>query len=235
MNDDPLEFSEVTEAMIRAALEATHTSLPARVIRYDGHDKRTATVKPLVMLPTHTGPYLEIPPISGVPIVFPSTVAGSLLFPVNPGDQVLLVFTEVAIGHFLASDGSGPVETDTLSRHDLGNAVAIPGLWPAKAVPENPDVSGVALYSKTGAVVELDALLSIRNQTTTLLAEINRLWSAIGSVRSDLASEFSSMAAALLTTSASDAATSFVDAAAEQSSGQSEISSGKSAIKNLLR
>lgn len=74
-----------------------------RIVSYKGHAKRLATVQPSVRIPTPAGPLLDVPPIIDVPVVFPSTLAGSLLFPVRAGDGVLIIVSEVGIGKWLQS------------------------------------------------------------------------------------------------------------------------------------
>lgn len=178
-----LEFAEVLENSIRAMIEGVHTIVPGRVVSYDGHDKRTATVQPVVRLPTSSGPLIDIPPIAGVPVAFPSSAAGSLLFPLSKGDGVLILVAEVGIGKFMTSKAGAVSDPDDHSRHTFTDAIAIPGLWSIPTVPETPAgldaANGTVLYSKSGSVVELGKTLGLRNETSDLKKEIQGLWTVI--------------------------------------------------------
>ncbi len=126
---------EVLDSFFASKMEAVHTCLPGKIVSYEGHATRRAVVQPMVRLELGTGPVLEIPPIAGVPVIFQSSADASILFPVKEGDGVLILFTEAGIGRYL--NGKGEMQDpDDQTRHSLTDAVAIPGLWPWKAVPK---------------------------------------------------------------------------------------------------
>ena len=191
-------MSEVVEAAIQAAIEDVHTVIPGRVVSYDGHAKRTASVQPVVRLPMVSGPLIDIAAIDGVPIVFPSTAAGSLLFPLAKGDGVLLLFSEVGIGRFLTSKAGTVSDPGAVGRHALHDAIAIPGLWSIPAVPSSAAKSdGVVLYSATGSAVELGRTIDLRNENSTLRAVLEKMYDDIRQLRTDLALNFSALATAI--------------------------------------
>lgn len=180
-----LEFAEIVEMSVKALLEGVHTVIPGRVVSYNGHDKRTATVQPVVRLPMVSGPLLDIPPIDGVPVAFPSTAAGSLLFPLAKGDGVLILFSEVGIGRFLSAKAGAISDPGTTGRHALSDAIAIPGLWSVPTVPQQAkDVAAdsTVLYSASGAVAELGAKLGLRNGSGDLRTELEAIWDAIADI-----------------------------------------------------
>ena len=110
-----------------------HTVIPGEIVSYDGHDKRTAQVKPLITLKTNKGLSIELPPIDNVPVQFPSSSTFNFLYPLKKGDGCLIAFSEVGIGNFM--NNSGVVEADDISRFSLTDAICIPGLFSPSVVP----------------------------------------------------------------------------------------------------
>ena len=60
------------DLFLSSAMYAVHTSLPARVEKYDA-GKHTATVKPAVNMLMDNGVQIEIPSLMEVPVVFPAS------------------------------------------------------------------------------------------------------------------------------------------------------------------
>lgn len=191
-------IAEAVQFLLDARLEDTHTAIPGIVTKYSGHSTRLATVQPAIRLPRTTGADQDIPPIGGVPVVFPSSSAGTLFFPIQPGDGVLLVFSEVAMGRYLRSSGRDLADAGSFSRHRLTDAIAIPGLWAPKAAPKYPsdaDQNSTVLMSAEGALVELGQVLGLRNQQTDLRTELDKIWADLIQLRTDLAAQFGQLAA----------------------------------------
>lgn len=184
---------EVLDAAIAASLEGVHTVIPGRIKSYSGHKERLAVVQPSVRLPMPSGPMLDIPEIQGVPVVFPSTKAGSLLFPVKPGDGVLILFSEVGIGRYMGAAENDVVDADSMRRHSLADAIAIPGMFnprTAPALPDGADEDKTLLLSDDGAFVELGDRLKLQNGASNMLAELQKLWDALIALRTELATQF---------------------------------------------
>lgn len=104
-----------------------HTSMPAKIVEYN-KDKCNATVKPVLKKKFFDGDELEIQVITNVPIVFPRTNRGSISFPLEKDDGVLLVFSERAMEYWL-NKGEITIPGDR-RKFDLTDAIAIPGLFP---------------------------------------------------------------------------------------------------------
>ena len=81
------------DLFLSSAMYAVHTSLPARVEKYDA-EKHTATVKPAVSMLMDNGVQIEIPSLMEVPVVFPASKFFDMEFPLDEGDGVLLLFQE---------------------------------------------------------------------------------------------------------------------------------------------
>jgi len=130
------KFVDVLNEWLSSKLDKIHTVLPGRIEHYYGHTQRKAKVQPLVKLRNIKNKIIEINPIDDVPILFPGSSNTNILFPINKNDGCLLLFAESAIGNWLSN--GGVVEADDLSRFDLTDCIAIPGLWSFANAPILP-------------------------------------------------------------------------------------------------
>jgi len=125
------EAVDVTRAWIEHHLSAVHTAMPCRVQSYD-ETTQTADLVPLVRhpVPQPSGRFVmeDLPVLPCVPVVFPRTGDHFIAFAIQPGDHVLTVFCEGAIGHWWAGDGD-VTDPGDLGRHHLSHAVCFPGLF----------------------------------------------------------------------------------------------------------
>ena len=94
---------------------------------------------------------VQLPVLTDVPIVFPRGGGFNLTFPVQPGDEVLLVFSDTSIDEWLQSGG---VNNNQVSqrRHSLSDAIAILGLSSASHSPSSYSSSECQLTSDDGSV-----------------------------------------------------------------------------------
>ena len=106
-----------------------HTALPGKIVRYDSSAQK-ADVQPLIKdryvdeagaLQVRT-----LPVIPAVPVQFPGAGGYRITFPVAEGDTGLLLFAESSLDKWLVSGGTVDPEDDR--RHDLTDAVFLPGL-----------------------------------------------------------------------------------------------------------
>lgn len=139
------------------------TALPGVVQDYNATD-RTVTVQPalravvLVTDPT-TGQQqtqqVSLPLLPKVPLVFPGMGGWVITFPVNPGDEVLVVFASRCIDAWWQSGG---VQNQLEQRaHHLSDGIAIPGLRSVPNIqPPGSDPEALSLRSDDGTIsVEL--------------------------------------------------------------------------------
>lgn len=127
---------DVMDFWLQSKLDNIHTIIPGEIVKYEGHKERKAEVKPLIRPKTARNKTITIQPISNVPVIFPSSGKFNMLFPLEKGDGVMLLFSEAAIGEYLA--GSGVQDADNNVRFSLTDCIAIPGLWSFKNVPQAP-------------------------------------------------------------------------------------------------
>lgn len=106
-----------------------HTALPGKIVRYDSSAQK-ADVQPLIKdRYTDEAGALQVrtlPVIPAVPVQFPGAGGYRITFPVAEGDTGLLLFAESSLDKWLVSGGTVDPEDDR--RHDLTDAVFLPGL-----------------------------------------------------------------------------------------------------------
>jgi hypothetical protein len=152
---------ELLTAAIDGRLGGVHTALPGRIESYDASTQK-ATVKPLIQnveLPAEGAEIVDVLPVlHDVPVIFPRTAGFFLSLAVAPGDLVLLVFLERSADLWLHSQGGDTHPVDP-RRHDLSDAVALPGLFPFPRALKHSNTSGVKLGSDAanGLCLELTA------------------------------------------------------------------------------
>lgn len=125
-------LGEVIEGWTRSALAHVHTSLPARVVKFDAH-ANTVDVELVVKgdftnRETREREYEERPQIGGVPVIWPRGGGYVMTLPIAAGDFVWLMFSEQALGEWRTT---GQVsEPKDARRHSIGYPFALPGAFP---------------------------------------------------------------------------------------------------------
>jgi hypothetical protein len=107
-------------------------------------------VQPTIQQRTTDGEVFDYPKIVSVPVVFPRSRYFSLTYPIEKDDTVLLVFTERSMDRWLRSGGT--VDPRDPRRHDLTDAVAIPGLYPFSEGTKVKEPSSVEIQYKEASI-----------------------------------------------------------------------------------
>ena len=94
-------------------------------------------VKPIVNHEYKDSTVVEYPTILSVPVQFPSSSTSALTFPINQGDNVLLVFSQKGLDVFKsgATSAHDPIDMRSFDKRD---AIAIPCVNPFSKSINNP-------------------------------------------------------------------------------------------------
>jgi hypothetical protein len=144
-------LQEIIHAAIASHADGVHVALPGRVVSYNPATQ-TAAVKPSVSIPIRTlegaPSYEQTPTIPDVPVAWTSGGGCTIALFLAPGDPVMLVFSDVSMGDYLASGADAdPLDT---RRHSMGHPIAIPG-------GARPDPHALAdAPSSPGVVIGID-------------------------------------------------------------------------------
>jgi hypothetical protein len=134
MSDREPRLETLIEDMIEARLAGLHTCMPAEVVSFDG-SKNSISAQPLLQnsfVDDDGADQIEtLPQIDDVPVVFPRGAGGklSIVWPLEAGDFVVLVFAERSLDRWLSGGGEAVNPAD-LRKHQLSDPYAIPGGYP---------------------------------------------------------------------------------------------------------
>lgn len=119
------EFVQRVIELADEAVNGVHTAFPGIIVAFDT-DTCLATIQPLIKYRKPDGKNINYPLLYGVPVVFPQGFGQSatIAFPVFAGDYCLCVASEQSLDLWMYG-----YETETDLRHDLSNAICIPGLF----------------------------------------------------------------------------------------------------------
>jgi Phage protein Gp138 N-terminal domain len=141
---DP-ELREAIDAILADFRTSLHTSFPARVTRYDVA-AQTVDVQPALRREEPTGgdgesyTFDPLPPLYGVPVLWPRGGGFAVTFPLAEGDWVLVHCAEQSTAPW-RQRGQAPSPPGLNDPHGLNGCVAIPGWY--------PDVQRLAYVSPT--------------------------------------------------------------------------------------
>lgn len=127
-----------------------HTAMPGKVESYDPLT-RTGQVKPLLKIAHIDKTQTELQSIADVPFAIYGTASAGVVLPINTGDYVLLIFNERTIGKAMKTGNAS--STSLTHLFGLGDAVALPGLFPQPTGPHLENQTDIQIYNKSGNVL----------------------------------------------------------------------------------
>lgn len=117
-------------ARFRASIVADlHTALPGKIVRYDSSTQKADVqllIKERYTDESGATQVRDLPVVPAVPVQFPGAGGYRITFPIAADDTGLVVFSESSLDKWLVSGGT--VDPSDDRRHDLTDAVFLPGL-----------------------------------------------------------------------------------------------------------
>ena len=116
---------ELLNLAINNRLTDVNICMPGEIVSYD-YTQQRAKVQPALNQKYNNGEVINLPIIHNVPVIHPASGGASITFPVNTGDNVMLVFSQKSLEEWLSSGEQ--VTPDDPRQNDLTDAIAILGL-----------------------------------------------------------------------------------------------------------
>lgn len=173
-------LAQIVSKALKSALGETYVSGPATIQDYDS-TTQTASVQPnLQVTVTDEDGNVTVKSraiINHVPILFPGGGGFRIMWPLNPGDTVLLVMSDQSLD--IWKSAGGVVDPLDSRLHSINDAVAIPGLHPdsdawtvgdASVITIGADgAEGDFVATANRVLTELQSMASIFNAHTHVL------------------------------------------------------------------
>lgn len=153
---DKVELPDILAMAIGNKLDGVFTTLPAMVVSYDDATQK-AVVQPIIKRRDRDGDnnaegLVDMAPISGVPILFPSVFNGGLFFPIKPKQNILLHFCSRNIDNYMLSQGEATVDPQSYRTHNYSDCFATIGLTTfPKALGSDPSDCVLVFNSDTSS------------------------------------------------------------------------------------
>jgi hypothetical protein len=146
------EKNVLTRSQSKGAINDLHTCCPGIVHTFDA-EKQTITAQPAIKGLRYStdgtqGEWYELPLCVDVPVVVLGGHGFSLTFPIQEGDECLLVFSERPIDNWFTQGGTA--EQCTMRQYSLTDAFAIVGVRSTPNVIEDYNADAVELRSEDG-------------------------------------------------------------------------------------
>lgn len=168
MSDTPAHSAIIRAAIERIVGACVRTGIPGQIEAYDAEQQR-ADVQPLILdgkLIAGDRVVERLPVITDVPIIFGGTSRDRPTYALERGDTVWVMMSSHSLDLWLQQGGEVDPKDDR--RHNISDAVAIPGLFDFAHVPSDASTDGYILHAKSklrlggpsasSAVVVQDAL-----------------------------------------------------------------------------
>lgn len=135
------------EAAIADFQRYLHTGMPGKAVAWNSTNQ-TVTVRPMVVFVDVDDTIVTIPDIPDVLVQYPGGGGVYLTFPINPGDECFIHFSERCIDSWWDTGNLGEVLSMRL--HDLSDGFAAFGYSSKPNVVPNPDKDAIAIRTKSG-------------------------------------------------------------------------------------
>lgn len=122
MTETP-DLSEVINAVVENRIIDLHTSMPAIIESFDASTGRISA-SPAIRKKDTTGSPVTLPIVNDIPVVYPQSVDSIFSFPLQIGDEVLLIFSERSLDSW--KEVGGIVDPEDRRKFNLSDAFALP-------------------------------------------------------------------------------------------------------------
>lgn len=144
-------LAEVLQAAMDSLKGQIHVAMPGIVVSYDEAEQKANVqpqVKQLTIDQDGNEELLSLPELRSVPVVFPRGGGFFVSFPLQAGDQVLIVICDRELNIWKSKGGDASPQDPRM--HYIADAVAIPGCYPFNNVLADAHASNMVLGKDGG-------------------------------------------------------------------------------------
>lgn len=136
------------EAQIQHAQKQIHTALPAKVVDFNPQHQTVTLAVQITQLLVEGGA-VPIPPLVDVPVAFPRGGGFAVTFPLNAGDEGIVIFAERCIdGWWQSGRASEPLD---YRQHDLSDGMFYPSICSVPNAIAHFFTGGLSMQSLDGS------------------------------------------------------------------------------------
>ena len=158
------ELLDANSAQMESRLKEVHTCIPGIIVSFDP-GTQWAEVQPAIKRIFTTKGAVDLPLCVDVPVMFPSGNRFFITWPVFPGDECLLFFSQRCIDLW-AIEGDTQ-EPDDYRTHDMSDGIAFVGLNSLPLVIEDFQMDGIDIRSPLRT-----SFVKVREDTIEVLASV---------------------------------------------------------------
>lgn len=143
---------ELIDLALAVLEQRMRTALPCVVVSFNP-TKQTVVAQPTITENIRQSGHLTnipIPPLADVPILIPRAGGIGATFPIQPGDECLVVFADMCLDSWYQSGGIGNNQVEK-RRHDLSDGIAIFGLSSQPRALTGYSTSALQLRTQDGS------------------------------------------------------------------------------------
>ncbi|MHB1865552.1 MAG: Gp138 family membrane-puncturing spike protein [Candidatus Saccharimonadales bacterium] len=151
VNDLVAGEEETLRALRDAIMADLRVAMPG-IVQSFNQVEMTVTVQPAVkerVLQGRKRTWMALPLLQDVPVVLPRAGGFMLSLPIQPGDECILLFQDLAEDSWWQNGGADNTQP-IKRRHSLSDAVAIMGVWSKPNVPANYSTTAAQLRTADG-------------------------------------------------------------------------------------
>ena len=172
--------ADIMRQAINYQLRGANTAMPGSIVSYD-YTQQKAQVQPDLRRKYKDGSVQSMPELVNVPVIFPQGGGFHMHWPLNPGDTVLLVFSQRSMDEWLKSGGEVTPQDPRML--DLSDAIAIPGLIPFS--PASPAADNQNFNLEMGSArmrISPSGQFCFRGVSEELMSILDEMFSAIQAI-----------------------------------------------------
>lgn len=173
------DFYQAMRQIIEQEFLDVFTAMPGQVSSYDDATK-LAVVQPTLQVKYRDEAAAKNRPlISNVPVIFPKMGKAHVRFPVNPGDEGLVIWSQRSIDTWLAN--GGVVDPGDNRKFDYSDAFFLIGATSQTNILETKGAATSAEFVNDKMVIEIlpSGKIKIKNDTAELLDLIDQQLTAL--------------------------------------------------------